>query len=103
MAARLVLKTQTYALKRGYSKPKSHKFLQNVQLFFVPVEWSAQKSFRILLETRIMVDSAKFNSHDSGSHFKTSALKNGYWRKNSEIFVAELKWQVRLSMQTLHF
>ena len=50
-----------------------------------------------------MVDSAKFNSHDSGSHFKTLALKNGYWTKNSKIFVAELKWQVRLSMQTLHF
>ena len=25
---------------------------------------------------------AKFNSHDSGSHFKKSTFQNGYWNKN---------------------
>ena len=38
-----------------------------------------------------MMDDAKFNSHISGSHFKKSILKNGYWKKNSYIFVTELK------------
>ena len=28
-----------------------------------------------------MVDGAKFNSHDSGSHFKKSTFKNGHWKK----------------------
>ena len=56
-------------LEHGYSKPKCHN-LHNVQLFFVSVQRTAQTSFRIFLQTRIMVDGAKFNSHDSGSHFK---------------------------------
>ena len=34
--------------------------------FFVSVQRTAQTSFRIFLQTRIMVDGAKFNSHDSG-------------------------------------
>ena len=29
-----------------------------------------------------MVDGSKFNSHDSGSYFKKSTFKNGYWKKN---------------------
>ena len=49
-----------------------------------------------------MVYGAKFNSHDSGSHFKKSTFKNDYQKKNSYIFVTELKLQVRLSMQSLH-
>ena len=48
-----------------------------------------------------MVDGAKFNSHDSGSHFKKSTFKNGYWKKKSYMFVTELKLQVRLSMKSL--
>ena len=34
----------------------------------------------------LMMDGAKFNSHDSGSHFKKSTFKNGHWKKNSYIF-----------------
>ena len=49
-----------------------------------------------------MVDGAKFNSHDSGNHFKKSIFKHWYWKKNSYIFVTELKLQVKLSMQTPH-
>ena len=88
-------------LKHGYSKPKCHS-LHNVQIIFVPVQRTAQKSFRIFLQTRIMIDGAKFNSHDSGSHFKKSTFKNGCQKKNSYIVVTELKLQVRLSMQSLH-
>ena len=55
-------------LKRGYSKPKRHN-LHNVQLIFVSVHRTAQTSFRIFLQARMMVDGAKFNSHDSGGHF----------------------------------
>ena len=54
--------------KHGYSKPKCHN-LHNVQLIFVSVQRTAQTSFRIFLQTRKMVDGAKFNSHDSGGHF----------------------------------
>ena len=36
---------------------------------FVPIQRTAQTSFRIFLQARIMVDGAKFNSHDSGGHF----------------------------------
>ena len=32
-----------------------------------------------------MTDGAKFNSHDSGSHFMKSTFENGYWKKNSYI------------------
>ena len=55
-------------LKHGYSKTKCHN-LHNVQLIFVSVQITAQISFRICLRTRIMVDGAKINSHDSGGHF----------------------------------
>ena len=55
-------------LKHGYSKPKCHN-LHNVQLIFVSVQRTAQTSFRIFLQTRKMVDSVKFNSHDSGGYF----------------------------------
>ena len=55
-------------LKHGYSKPKCHN-LHNVQLIFVPVQRTAQTSFRNFLQTRVIVDGAKFNSHDSGGHF----------------------------------
>ena len=41
------------------------------------------------------MDGAKFNSLDSGSHFKKSIFKNGHWKKKSHIFVTELKLQVR--------
>ena len=43
--------------------------LHNVQLIFVSVQRTVQTSFRIFLQTRIIVDGAKFNSHDSGGHF----------------------------------
>ena len=55
-------------LKHGYSKPKCHN-LYNFQLIFVSVQRTAQTSFRIFLQTRIMVDGAKFHSHDIGGHF----------------------------------
>ena len=38
-----------------------------------------------------MVDGAKFNSRDSGSHLKKSTFQNGYWKKRSYISVTELK------------
>ena len=56
-------------LKHGYSKPKCHN-LHNVQLIFVYIQRTAKTSFGIFLQTRTMVDGAKFNSHGSGSHFK---------------------------------
>ena len=55
-------------LKRGYSKPKCQN-VHNVQLILVSVQRTAQTSFRILIKTRIMVDGAKSNSHDSGDLF----------------------------------
>ena len=53
-------------LKHGYSKPKCNN-LYNVQLIYVSVPRTAQTSFRIFLQTRIIVDGVKFNSHDSDS------------------------------------
>ena len=61
-----------------YSKPKCHN-LHNVQLYLLS---TAQTSIRFFLQTRIMVVVAKFNSHDSGSHFKKSTFKNGHQKKN---------------------
>ena len=61
------------------------------QLVFVSVQRAAQTSIRIFLQNRILVDDAKFNSHDSGSNFKKLTFKNGYLKKNSYIFVTELK------------
>ena len=55
-------------LKCDNSKPKCHN-LYNVQLIFESVEKTAQTSFRMFLQIRIMVDGVKFNSHDSGGHF----------------------------------
>ena len=89
------------ALKHGYSKPKCHN-LQDVQLIFVSVPKNCTNKLQNFLQTRIMVDGAKFNSHDSGSHFKKSTFQNGYWKKNSYIFVTGLKLQVTLSMPSLH-
>ena len=63
-------------LKHDYSKPKCHN-LHNVQLIFVSVQRTAQTSFRIFFQIRIMVDGAKFNSHVFGSHFRKSTFKNG--------------------------
>ena len=45
------------------------EFRFNVQLIFVFVQRTAQTSSGIFLRTEIMVDGAKFNSHDSGDHF----------------------------------
>ena len=59
------------------SKPKCRN-LHNVQLVFVSVKKQKQRSIIIFIQTRIMVDGAKFNIHDSGSHFKKSTFKNGY-------------------------
>ena len=56
-------------LKHGYSRPECHNLHIHVQLIPVSVQRTAQTSFRIFLQTRIMVDGAKFNSHDSGGHF----------------------------------
>ena len=47
-----------------------------------------------------MVEGAKFNSHDSGSHFEVDFLFEMAVVKKSFIFVAKLKVQVRLSMQS---
>ena len=55
-------------IKQDYSKPKCHN-LHNVHLIFVSVQRTVQTSFKIFLQTRIMVDGAKFNSHDSSDHF----------------------------------
>ena len=54
--------------KHGYSKPKCRNS-HNVQLMFVSVQRTAQTSFKNFLQTMIIVDGAKFNSHDSGGHF----------------------------------
>ena len=51
-----------------------------------------KKASEFFLQTRIMVDGAKFNSYDSGSHFKKSTFKNGYWKKKSYIFVTDNDW-----------
>ena len=59
---------------------------------------TAQTSFGIFLQIRIMIDDAKFNIHDSDSHFKKSTFKNGYWKKNVCIFVS-WSWR-RLKMAT---
>ena len=56
------------SLKHGYSKPKCHN-LHNVKLIFASVKKTAQTSIRIFLQTKIMMDGAKFNSHNSGGHF----------------------------------
>ena len=61
-----------------------------------------QRSHLIFLPTRIMVDAAKFNSHDSGGHFQKSTFKNGRCKKYSNIFVTKFKLQVRFSIQLLH-
>ena len=50
----------------------------------------------------MMVDDAKFNSRDIGSHLKKSSFENDCGKKNLYIFVSELKLQVKLSMQSLH-
>ena len=55
-------------LKHGYSNSKCHN-LHDVQLIFVSVQRTAQTSFRIFLQIKVMVDGAKFNSHDNGGHF----------------------------------
>ena len=74
-----------------------------VHLFFVSFQKkAAQTNLRSFLQTRIMVDGAKFNSHDGGSLFKKSSLKNGYRKKKIYTFATELKLQVRLSMQSLY-
>ena len=88
-------------LKHGYSKPKCHT-LYSIQLIFLSIQRTAQTSFRIFLQTRIMVDGAKFKSYDKGGHFYMYTFKNGRYKKNSHIFVIKLKLQVRLSMQSLH-
>ena len=71
------------------------------QLIFVSVQRTAQTSFEIFLQTRIMVDGAKFNRYDSGSHFKKWTFRIATERK-IDIFATELKLRVRLSMQSLH-
>ena len=83
-------------LKHGYSKPKCYN-LHFVQVIFVSIQKNAQTSFKIFLQPRIMVDGAKFNSHDSGSHFKKS-----HGKKILSIFVTELNLQVILNIQSLH-
>ena len=55
--------------------------LHNVQLIFVSVQRTAQTRFRIFLQTRIMVDGAKFNGHYSGGYFKSRLLKIATARK----------------------
>ena len=54
-----------------------------------------------------LMDGAKFNSHDSGSHFKKSTLeafKNGLLPKEKKFSETSLslKLQGRFSMQSLH-
>ena len=44
-----------------------------------------------------MVDGAKFKSHDSDSHLGCRLIKIAAERKRSNIFVTELKLQVRLA------
>ena len=45
-------------LKHGYFKPKCHN-LHIVKLIFVSVQRAVQISFRIFLQTRLMVDGVK--------------------------------------------
>ena len=60
--------------KHGYSKSKCHN-LHNVQLFFVSVQRTAQTSFRIFLQTRIMVEGAKSRVMVEAAIFKSQLLK----------------------------
>ena len=55
-------------LKYGYFKPKCHN-LHNLQFILVSVQSTAQTSFRIFLQAKMIVDGAKFSSHDVGNHF----------------------------------
>ena len=48
-----------------------------------------------------MAGGAKFNSHDSGSQFKKSTLKDDY-RKKAYMIVIKLKLQGRLNVKSLH-
>ena len=90
-------------LKHGYSNLIGCRNLHYVQLVFISVQRTAQTSFRIFLQTRIEVDGAKFNSHDSGGQFlKVDLTQKCRCKKNSHIFVIKLKLQVRFSMQSLH-
>ena len=57
-----------------FSQPKCHH-LHNIQFIFVSVQRTALTSDKIFLQIRIMVDGAKFNSHDSDGHFKSRLLK----------------------------
>ena len=92
-----------YCSKHGNSKAKCHNLHINVHLIlFVSVQRTAQTSARVFIQTRIMVDSGKFISHDNGDHFQKSTIKNDCCKKCSNIFVTKLKLQVRLSMQWLH-
>ena len=57
-------------LKHTHSVCGVYMNLHNIRLIFVSVHRTAQTSFKIFLQTKIMVDGAKFNSHDtSGGHF----------------------------------
>ena len=53
----------------GAMLPHSEKWPQLHRVILVSVQRTAQTSFRTFLQTRIIVDGAKFSSHDSGSHF----------------------------------
>ena len=68
----------------------------------VSVQRIQQKSSRNVLQTRIMVAGAKFNSHDSGSYFKKTTFKYGCQKKSSYIVVTELKLHVRMGMKFLN-
>ena len=63
--------------------------LHNTKFFFVSVQRPAQTSFRIFLQPRIMVEGAKFNSHDRGGHFKSRLLKERE-DHNETIFVVKI-------------
>ena len=80
---------------------------QNVIIYILLIflYWSVQKtaqtSFKIFLKTRIMMDGAKLNSHDSGSHFWKSTFKNGCWKKikiSAFFFEKKKIWGMRLKL-----
>ena len=69
--------------------------------FIVSVQITAQTSFKISLQTKIMVDGAN-STVRQWQPFQEMDFKKGCWKKNSCIVVTDLKLQVRVNMQLLH-
>ena len=76
-------------------------FFDTKMLIYLSVQRTAKTCFIIFLQTRIIVDGAKNNGHDSGGHFFKYIFKNSRCKKNSHILVINLNLQVILSLLSL--